>query len=152
MDTGTVIFKLEEGESAEMFIVRIKTYLKRLVELGRTKRTYDPLRNLFVREQFMDACPEDLAMYVSEKVLRDLGNFSKEADLYLLTLKRDLYDQPRRSGARPMMETVRPREHEKRDGDDQCAGELKTRTNNQRSCFKCKDSVISLETAHIQAS
>ncbi|GFO38198.1 hypothetical protein PoB_006470300 [Plakobranchus ocellatus] len=60
---------------------------------------------------------EGLAVYMKEKVLRDLESVGKEADLYMLTRERNLCDQPRRStqaGARPEMDSVRPREPEKR--------------------------------------
>ncbi|GFO43582.1 protein o-glucosyltransferase 1 [Plakobranchus ocellatus] len=44
-----------------MFIVKIKTHLNRWVELSETKQIYEDLRDLIVRGQFMDACPQDLA-------------------------------------------------------------------------------------------
>ncbi|GFR78770.1 hypothetical protein ElyMa_004003100, partial [Elysia marginata] len=49
------------GESPDMFVVRIVTYLDRWIELSRTEKSYEKLKDLIVREQFMDACPEDLA-------------------------------------------------------------------------------------------
>ncbi|GFN82715.1 hypothetical protein PoB_000922100 [Plakobranchus ocellatus] len=96
----------------------------------------------------MDACPEDLAIYMRE-------SDGKEADLYLCVRKRNLCDQPRRStqaGTRPVMGSVRPRELEKRLTGGQRAGEIKTSKNNQLSCFKCKRLVISLLIAHIQVT
>ncbi|GFO49534.1 hypothetical protein PoB_007603900 [Plakobranchus ocellatus] len=51
------ICKPEEGERAEMFMVHMKKYLKRWVVSFDSKQTYEDLRDLFVREQLMDACP-----------------------------------------------------------------------------------------------
>ncbi|GFO07867.1 hypothetical protein PoB_003437200 [Plakobranchus ocellatus] len=85
----------------------------------------------------MDACPEDLAVYIREKVLRDLEGLGKKADLYLLVCKRNLSDQPRRS-TQTVMESVRPRQPERKVISGQSAGEHKKNTNNQRSYFKCK--------------
>ncbi|GFO12171.1 hypothetical protein PoB_003867600 [Plakobranchus ocellatus] len=71
----------------------------------------------------MDACLEDLAVYIRQKVPRILENVGKKADLYLLARKLNLCDQPRRStqaGARPVMDSVRLRELEKRLSGDQC--------------------------------
>ncbi|GFO25285.1 hypothetical protein PoB_005179000 [Plakobranchus ocellatus] len=50
---GFRIGKLEEGESARVFKVRIKTYLYRWVELSCIKRLNEDLRDLFLREN----CP-----------------------------------------------------------------------------------------------
>ncbi|GFS19309.1 reverse transcriptase [Elysia marginata] len=61
-----------EGESPDMFIVRIVTYLDRWIELSRKEKSYEKLKDLIVREQFMDACPEDLATSLREKDLPTL--------------------------------------------------------------------------------
>ena len=50
----------ENGESPNMFIVRMKTYLKRSMQLSETPQTYDELQDLFVRGQFLDVCPADV--------------------------------------------------------------------------------------------
>ncbi|GFO36823.1 hypothetical protein PoB_006332800 [Plakobranchus ocellatus] len=55
-------------EVAEMFIVRIKTYQNRWVELSDTKQTYEGLRNVFMQGQCMDAYPDDLYVYTGESV------------------------------------------------------------------------------------
>ncbi|GFO24233.1 hypothetical protein PoB_005073800 [Plakobranchus ocellatus] len=59
--------KPAEGESPDMFIVRIVTYLDRWIELSKTDKSYEKLKDLIVREQFMDACPGDLATSLREK-------------------------------------------------------------------------------------
>ncbi|GFN95530.1 reverse transcriptase [Plakobranchus ocellatus] len=80
------ICKAEEGESAEMFRVRIKIYLSRWVELLDTKQTYEDVRDLFVRKQLMDACPEDLVCKNGRECFgpRERRN---GGDLYLLARK-----------------------------------------------------------------
>ena len=50
--------KPEEGESPEQFITRIKRYLTRWIDLAKTEKSFE----LFVKEQLIDACPEDLAI------------------------------------------------------------------------------------------
>ncbi|GFN94315.1 hypothetical protein PoB_002082100 [Plakobranchus ocellatus] len=49
--------------------------------------------DMLVRESFM----RDLAIYTTEKVLRNLESVCKKAGLYLLARKRNLCDQSRRS-------------------------------------------------------
>ncbi|GFN76556.1 hypothetical protein PoB_000306200 [Plakobranchus ocellatus] len=112
--------------------------------MGRVVRNQTNLRGsegLVRQEKFMDAYPEDLSVYIRKKVPRDLENVGKEADLYLIAHKRNLCDQAPRStktGARSVKDSVWPREPERKVGGGQLAWELKTSTNNQCSCFKCK--------------
>ncbi|GFN91294.1 hypothetical protein PoB_001780000 [Plakobranchus ocellatus] len=138
--------KPAEGESPDMFIVRIVTYLDRWIELSRTDKSYEKPKDLIVREQFMDACPEDLATSLRERDLPTLERVAKEADLFLRARNGKLCDQSRKlfqSNARPRMDSVRPLEPEKRFNGGQRAGEAKTSVADQRSCFKCK------KTGHI---
>ncbi|GFN77832.1 hypothetical protein PoB_000433800, partial [Plakobranchus ocellatus] len=138
--------KPAEGESPDMFIVRILTYLDRWIELSKTDKSYEKLKDLIVRERFMDACPEDLATSLREKNLPTLERVAKEAELFLRARNRKLCDQPRKlfpSNARPRMDSVRPLELEKRFNGGQRAEEAKTSVADQRSCFKCK------KTGHI---
>ncbi|GFO15090.1 hypothetical protein PoB_004159500 [Plakobranchus ocellatus] len=90
--------KPAKGESpdSDMFIVRIVTYLDRWIELSKTDKSYEKLKDLIVREQFMDACPEDLATRLREKDLHTLERVAKEADLFLKARNRKLCDQPRK--------------------------------------------------------
>ncbi|KAK3781642.1 hypothetical protein RRG08_029305 [Elysia crispata] len=51
----------EEGENPSMFIVRLKRYLERWMKLAEAPQTYEALRDLFVKEQFLDSSPADLS-------------------------------------------------------------------------------------------
>ncbi|GFO02542.1 hypothetical protein PoB_002904700 [Plakobranchus ocellatus] len=88
--------KPAEGESPDMFIVRIVTFLDRWIELSKTDKSYEKLKDLIVREQFMDACPEDLATSLREKDLPTLERVAKEADFFLKARNRKLCDQLRK--------------------------------------------------------
>ncbi|GFR72348.1 hypothetical protein ElyMa_000377300 [Elysia marginata] len=135
-----------EGESPDMFIVRIVTYLDRWIELSRTEKSYEKFKDLIVREQFMDACPEDLATSLREKDLHTLERIAKEADLFLQVRHRKLCDQPCRvfqNNARPKMDPVRLIEPEKKLNSGQRTGEAKVGVADQRLCFTWK------KTGHI---
>ena len=82
----------EDGESPNMFIVCMKTYLERWMKLSETPQTYDGLRDLFVREQFLDASPADLSTYLRERKLSTLDEVAQSADLFLTARKRQLSD------------------------------------------------------------
>ena len=59
--------KPEVDESPEQFIVRLDRYLLRWLELSNTARTFDGLKDLIVKEQFIDSCPKDLAIHLRER-------------------------------------------------------------------------------------
>ncbi|KAK3795059.1 hypothetical protein RRG08_026907 [Elysia crispata] len=71
----------EEGENPSMFIVRLKTYLERWMKLAEAPQTYEALRDLFVKEQFLDSSPVE--------------EVARSAELFLTARKRQLSDRAR---------------------------------------------------------
>ena len=72
--------KLEEEESPEEFITRLKRYLTRWIDLAKTEKSFKALCELFVKEQLIDACPEDLAIYLRERDPENLDEAAKVAE------------------------------------------------------------------------
>ena len=56
--------KPEVDESPEQFIVRLERYLLRLMELSHTECSFEGLKDLIVKDQFIDSCPKELAIHV----------------------------------------------------------------------------------------
>ena len=75
--------KPEVDESPEQFIVRLDRYLLRWLELSNTARYFDGLKDLIVKEQFIDSCPKDLAIHLRERAPENLAKIAKIADQYL---------------------------------------------------------------------
>ena len=82
----------EDGENPNMFIVCLKTYLERWMKLSETPQTCDGLRDLCMREQFLDASPVDLSTYRRERKSPTLGKVAQSAELFLTARKRRLSD------------------------------------------------------------
>ena len=80
----------DDGENPSMFIVRLKTYLERCMKLSEKPQTYDGLRDLCIREQFLDSSPVDLSTYLRERKLPTLDEVAQSADLFLTARKREL--------------------------------------------------------------
>ena len=87
-----------------MFIVRLKTYLERWMKLAEAPQTYEALRDLFVKEQFLDSSSADLSTYLRERRLADLEEVARSAELFLTACKRQLSDRTRQ-GALLMSKT-----------------------------------------------
>ena len=75
--------KPEADESPEQFIARLDRYLLWWLELSDTKQTFDGLKGLIVKEQFIDSCPKDLAIHLRERAPETLAKIAKIADQYL---------------------------------------------------------------------
>ena len=75
--------KPEVDESPEQFIVRLDRYLLRWLELSNTARDFDGLKDLIVKEQFIDSCPKDLAIHLRERAPETLAKIAKIAEQYL---------------------------------------------------------------------
>jgi len=73
----------ETDESPDQFIVRLSTYLIRLLELWKTKKTFEGLKDLIVKEQFINSCPKELAVHLRERAPETLEEMAKIADQYL---------------------------------------------------------------------
>ncbi|XP_078666715.1 uncharacterized protein LOC144908750 [Branchiostoma floridae x Branchiostoma belcheri] len=82
--------KPDKGESPEQFLVRLTSYLDRWVELSKTTKDYESLRDLFVKEQFMEACPPDLAIHLRERNPDSLVELAEVAQHYLTAHKKEL--------------------------------------------------------------
>ena len=114
--------KPEVDESPEQFIVRLDRYLLRWLELSDTERTFDGLKDLIVKEQFIDSCPKDLAIHLRERAPETLSKIAKIADQYLEAHSKHLFSPVSRKP------TVQPEKDEARN----------TQINpTALHCFKC---------------
>ena len=83
--------KPETEEMPEQFIVRLKNYLAKWLELsGTSSGDFDAIVDLIVKEQFINACSEELAVYLLERVPKDLVELATWAQQYLITRKQQL--------------------------------------------------------------
>ena len=76
--------KAEVDESPEQFIVRLDRYLLRWLELSNTEHSFEGLKDLIVKEQFIDSCPKELAIHLRERAPETLVQVAKIADQNLI--------------------------------------------------------------------
>ena len=82
--------KPEDGESPEQFVTRLNRYLTRWVELSKTEKTYEGISDLFIKEQFIHSCPEDLEIYFRQRNLENLEELTKTAEQFLVAHEKKL--------------------------------------------------------------
>ena len=89
------VSKPEIDESPDQFIVRLSTYLMRWVELSKTAKSFDGLRDLIVKEQFINSCPKELAIHLRERAPETLEQISQIADQYLQAHGKHVFSSAR---------------------------------------------------------
>ena len=81
----------ETEETPDQFVIRLKNYLAKWLEFSRSNpQNFDALVDLIVKEQFINACSEDLAMYLLERGPKDLVELTTWAQKYLIAHKEQL--------------------------------------------------------------
>ena len=71
--------------------MRLDRYLLRWLELSNTERSFEGLKDLIVKEQFIDACPKELAIHLRERAPEMLVQIAKIADQYLKAHRKHLF-------------------------------------------------------------
>ena len=79
--------------------MRLDRYLLRWLELSDTERTFDGLKHLIVKGQFIDSCPKDLAIHLRERAPETLAKIAKIADQYLEAHGKHLFSPVNRKPA-----------------------------------------------------
>ena len=101
----------ETEETPDQFVIRLKNYLAKWLELSENSPSnFDDLVDLIVKEQFINACSEDLAMYLLERGPKDLVELTTWGQKYLIVNKEQLGKskatvQPRRVDQKKSIES-----------------------------------------------
>ena len=73
---------LELYENPEQFITPLKIYLDKWILLSHTASTSNGIKDLFIREQFISACPRDLAAHCREREIPNLKELAQLAERF----------------------------------------------------------------------
>ena len=83
--------KPETEETPDLFFIRLINYLASCLELsGRSSEDLDTLVDLIVKEQFINACSEELAVYLLERGPKDLVQLTTWSQKYLIAHKQQV--------------------------------------------------------------
>ena len=74
--------KPEPHESAPQFAVRLDNVLTRWVELSKCQKTYEEVKDLLLREQFLMSVDPTLAMFLKERDPHSISEMSEIAEKY----------------------------------------------------------------------
>jgi hypothetical protein len=112
------------GETPRQFVARLSSYLRKWVELSGKGVDYNGLHELIVQEQFLDACPKELATFLEEQKQQTLNDLIEAADRYLKAHNKTFGP---------------PKKHLQRDGyqEDDIQQEPTPHSDVKKGCFVC---------------
>jgi len=73
--------RLENNETPEQFVERIRKYLRKWREMANFEEMYEGLEDLIVKDQYFLTCPKDLQTFLKEQI-RSEANDRKFDELY----------------------------------------------------------------------
>ena len=104
----------EQGETFGQFIIRLENYLHRWRELACTPATYEGFVDLMLRDQMLQSCGRDLALFLKERIPADRQQMAALADQFCeargghagQTQRRLSSPSPEASGGRHLQSSV----------------------------------------------
>ena len=85
-----------DSESPEQYVTRIESCCEKWIEMAGAS-TYDELKNLIVREQFLNMCPQNRATLLNERTFNSIPEMCSQAERYLQAHNQNMttHDQAR---------------------------------------------------------
>ena len=75
--------KPEQGETVFQFMARLVRYFGRWAEMAKVDGTFESLVDLIIREQFIQTCSPELALFLKERMLKSRAEVTKYAEQYI---------------------------------------------------------------------
>jgi len=79
--------KPEINEAPSQFIPRLESYFMRWIDLANVEKEYEGLKNLMVREQYLESCPVQFAIFLRERKTTHLEDLARLAEIWMLMLR-----------------------------------------------------------------
>ncbi|XP_022110022.1 uncharacterized protein LOC110989745 [Acanthaster planci] len=74
--------KPEVGETFPQFAVRLDNILGRWIDMAKADKTYNGLKDLILREQFLNSCDVELSTFLKERQPKSLADMARYAEQY----------------------------------------------------------------------
>ena len=75
--------KPEQGETTHQFVARLQRYFNRWVDMSGCVKEYKDLADLLIREQFVNTCSAEMALFLRERVPKNISEMVKLAEQFL---------------------------------------------------------------------
>eukprot|EP00745_Piridium_sociabile_P002381 TRINITY_DN1145_c0_g1_i6.p1 TRINITY_DN1145_c0_g1~~TRINITY_DN1145_c0_g1_i6.p1 ORF type:complete len:1434 (+),score=199.20 TRINITY_DN1145_c0_g1_i6:329-4630(+) len=74
--------KPEVGESFILFLLRVRHYFDRWIDLSEVTKDFAGIVDLLLREQILQSCSKDLAVFLKERKFTEVNKLCESAELY----------------------------------------------------------------------
>ena len=75
--------RAQKDESPQQYVSRLENYLMRWFKLAKTPHTFEGLKDLMIREQFLQSCSIDLSVFLKERSAETLTEMTELAEKYI---------------------------------------------------------------------
>ena len=120
--------KPEQGETAHQFVARLQSYFNRWVDMSGCVKEYKDLADLLIQEQFVNTCSAEMALFLRERVPKNISEMVKLAEQYLEAHGMSLQERQK-----PMK---KPNGHHQK-SKDPSKTEQKETDKNEGRCYVC---------------
>ncbi|XP_064478117.1 uncharacterized protein LOC135391692 [Ornithodoros turicata] len=72
-----------DGKTAGQYLARLDNYWERWLQLAGTKKEYEDVKELMIRERFLERCDPKLALFIKERKPKSRKDLSKLADQFM---------------------------------------------------------------------
>ena len=126
----------DDGESAPQFALRLENYLIRWVELAGADKSFQGLKDLLLREQFINAAHRELALFLKERKPDNINLMAELADQFLeahgsqTMFSKKPYDPCKKPG---YLDKQAPKQKPESDAGKSMTG----KTGNRKFCYFC---------------
>lgn len=75
--------RVDKDETFTQFFRRMSDYSDRWIQLRKSEKTIDDLRDLLLKEQILNTADKDLVFYIKERITQTAQNMVELAELYM---------------------------------------------------------------------
>ena len=106
----------QKGENPSQFITRIRSYLNHWIDMAEIK-SFDAFKDLIIREQFDNICPQELTQHLKEDQFVSMENMCEQAERYLEAHSQTSYSDTRKERSHIQPKTPTDQRHREQDRD-----------------------------------
>ena len=121
--------KPETGETPPQFVSRLEKYLHRWMDLAKADENYDGLKDLILREQFMQASSKNLQIFLKERKVKSIHEMADLAEQYY-----EAHGQYETNRPRPQENQTKPYSAPR----GKQTPQFSDRKFNDKYCYNCK--------------
>ena len=121
--------KPETGETPPQFVSRLEEYLHRWMDLASVDESYDGLKDLILREQFMQASSKNLQVFLKERKVRSIHEMADLAEQY-----NEAHGQYETNHARPQENSIKTNNYQGK----QTPPQYNKPKYEDKHCYNCK--------------